>query len=133
MLSVQEARDIILASCRPGEPRSVPLNAGALGLTLAEEIESDVDSPPFNKAMMDGYAIVAANLSSSEGLFEIVDEIHAGQTPRHAVSTGQAARIMTGAPMPAGADAVVMIEHTKEANANRVLLDVRGVRPGTNV
>jgi molybdopterin molybdotransferase len=133
MLSVEEARDIILASCQPGAPQSVPLNAVALGLTLAEEIHSDLDSPPFDKAMMDGYAIVAANLSSGEGLFEIVDEIHAGQTPRHAVSTGHAARIMTGAPMPAGADAVVMIERTKEASANRVLLDVREVRPGTNV
>jgi molybdopterin molybdotransferase len=133
MLSVEEAQAIIVASCQSGEPRSVSLNAGALGLTLAEEIESDVDSPPFDKAMMDGYAIVAANLSSAEGFFEIVDEIHAGQTPRHPVSTGQAARIMTGAPMPTGADAVVMIERTKETDGNRVLLDVAGVRPGTNV
>jgi molybdopterin molybdotransferase len=133
LLEVKKAQGIILASCQPGTPHSVPLNANALGLTLAEEIYSDVDSPPFDKAMMDGYAIVAANLPSSEELFEIVEEIHAGQTARRAVSTGQAARIMTGAPMPAGADAVVMIERSREVYANRVLLDVRGVKSGTNV
>jgi molybdopterin molybdotransferase len=133
MLSVEEARSIIVASCQPGTPKSVPLNAGALGLTLAEEIHSDIDSPPFDKAMMDGYAIAAANLSTNEAIFEIVDEIHAGQTASHAVSTGQAARIMTGAPMPPGSDAVVMIERAREANANHIVLDVQGTRPGTNV
>jgi molybdopterin molybdotransferase len=133
MLSVDEARGIILASGRPGTPESVLLNTGALGLTLAEDIHSDIDSPPFDKAMMDGYAIAAASLSSNEALFEIVDEIHAGETPKHAVSAGQAARIMTGAPMPAGTDAVVMIERAREASATRVVLLVEGTRPGTNV
>jgi molybdopterin molybdotransferase len=130
MLSVEKARATILANCQPSPPKNIPPE---LGLILAEEIRSDADSPPFDKAMMDGYAIAAADLSASEGLFEVVDEIHAGETPRSAVSRGLAARIMTGAPMPAGADAVVMVERARDAALNQVSLDVREVRPGTNV
>ena len=86
----------------------------ALGLVLAEEITSDIDSPPFDKSMVDGYAVRSADLiSNGDGELEVIEEIAAGATAQKAGGPGQCWRIMTGAPIPAGADAVVMHEHTQ--------------------
>lgn len=109
MLSVEEALALVAKNVRPLSPRRVSLGETA-GLVLAEDIVSDVDSPPYDKTLMDGYAVVSTD---RQPLRRVVEEIGAGTVPRHAVTPGTAARIMTGAPIPEGADAVVQIEHTE--------------------
>ncbi|WP_435009991.1 molybdopterin molybdotransferase MoeA [Tundrisphaera lichenicola] len=113
MLSVDEATEAILRHCVPPRARSTPL-IDAVGLTLAEEIAADIDLPPFDKALMDGYAVRSADLSSDgERALLVVEEITAGRTPSRTLGQGEASRIMTGAPLPSGADAVVMIERSR--------------------
>src|SRR3954466_2802078 len=107
MLEVADALAVVLRHARPLAPRPGP---AALGRVLAEDVASDLDMPPYDKAMMDGYAVRAADLAAEPRELEVVEEITAGRTPTKAVGAGQAARIMTGAPLPSGADAVVMVE-----------------------
>src|SRR5262245_25201519 len=113
MLSVGEAQTIVLQHARPLPPESMALGPAALGLVLAEDVVSDLDMPPYDKSMMDGYAVRAADLPDGRGTLSVIEEITAGQTPRLPLGPGQAARIMTGAPLPTGADAVVMVERTR--------------------
>lgn len=132
MLTVDEALARILAETRPLAPREIAL-AEALGCVLAADVASDVDSPPFDKALMDGYAVVASDLQNGEATLEVIEEIAAGATPTKTISTGKAARIMTGAPIPAGADAVVMIERSTLLPDGRVQLKDLPVKPGQNL
>ncbi|MEW4455106.1 gephyrin-like molybdotransferase Glp [Bremerella sp. JC817] len=94
----------------------------ALGAALAEDLVSPVESPAFDKAMMDGFALRSADTCGGSANLEIVEEITAGNTASESIQEGMAARIMTGAPMPKGADAVVMVEHTQidSENVDRV-------------
>ncbi len=134
MISVLEALQIVLPQARPLPPETVPLDSSSLGLVLAEDVASDLDMPPFAKALMDGYAVRAADLATGQAVLAVVEEVPAGHTPRRPVGTGQAARIMTGAPIPPGADAVVMIEHSKLLDEGRVLLEETPSPPaGQNV
>jgi len=112
MLSISEALSKVLASTGRLNSVRVPL-AEALGLALAEDVTSDVDSPPHDKATVDGYAVVVADLAGGSAELSILEEITAGAVPKQAVSRGHCTRIMTGAPVPQGADAVVMIERTE--------------------
>src|SRR5580704_12309301 len=132
MLSVQQALDAVLNETRPLAPVSVGL-AESLGLVTAEEVVSDVDSPPFDKALMDGFAVRAADLAPGEVRLAILEEIIAGQTPSKPVTAGSATRIMTGAPIPEGADAVVKIEDARiEADGKSVVLRTNPVEAGRN-
>src|SRR5262245_60375885 len=110
MISVEEAQLLVAARGIPLAPMEVPL-ADASGLVLAEEIASDIDSPPYDKALVDGYAVVAADFAhAAKGVtLGILEEVVAGAVPTRPVTPGTATRIMTGAPLPAGADAVVMV------------------------
>jgi len=99
---------------------------------LAEDVVSDLDMPPFDKAMMDGYAVRCADLPDGRGALAVVEEVTAGRTPRHALGPGQATRIMTGAPIPDGSDAVVMVERTR-IEGDRVVIEDRPPRAGQNV
>jgi molybdopterin molybdotransferase len=112
MLSISEALSKVLTTTGRMAPAHVPL-AEALGLALAEDIASDIDSPPHDKATVDGYAVVAADLDSGSAELSILEEVTAGAVPTLTVSRGNCTRIMTGAPVPAGADAVVMVERTE--------------------
>jgi molybdopterin molybdotransferase len=112
MLSISEALSKVLASTGRLNSVRVPLGE-ALGLALAEDVTSDVDSPPHDKATVDGYAVVVADLASGSAELSILEEVTAGAVPKLAVSRGHCTRIMTGAPVPAGADAVVMVERTE--------------------
>jgi molybdopterin molybdotransferase len=132
MLSVAEAHAIVLQHARPLPPQVQPLTPAALGAVLAEDVASDLDMPPFDKALMDGYAIRSADLPDGSRTFAVVEEITAGRAPTRAIAAGQAARIMTGAPMPEGADAVVMVERTQLVDADRVRVDDRPAKPGQN-
>ncbi|MFO0896585.1 MAG: hypothetical protein U0836_04050 [Pirellulales bacterium] len=114
LTSVADALAAILGAVRPLPPRRVPL-VDALGARLAEPFVADADSPAHRKAMMDGYAVQNADLATGETTLEVLEEVTAGQTPRHALRSGCAARVMTGAPVPTGAEAVVMIEPRRSA------------------
>jgi molybdopterin molybdotransferase len=87
--------------------------AESLDRVLAGDITSDIDSPPHDKAMVDGYAAIAADFAGGSAELSILEEVTAGAVPTLTVSSGHCTRIMTGAPLPAGADAVIMVEHTE--------------------
>ena len=105
----------------------------ALGRFTAVDIQSDIDSPPFDKSLVDGFAILIDDLQSSESLF-INETVHAGQTPTQPVKTGTATQIMTGAPIPAGTEAVVMIEDCSvDLAANTVTINNTTVVLGSHI
>jgi molybdopterin molybdotransferase len=132
MLTVAEARETVLRNTHPLSPVDAALTPEIMGAVLAEDVVSDLDMPPFDKAMMDGYAVRAADLPDGRGTLTVVEEVRAGRTPRHTLQAGQATRIMTGAPIPTGADAVVMVERTRIEN-DRVVIEDRPTQPGQNV
>ena len=118
-ISVSEALENILAEFAPLEPVEVPLRE-ALGLVLAEDVHSDIDIPPFDNSSMDGYALRAADLEGATpdapARLRVAGYLPAGAAPGpdDFVGEGSAFRIMTGAPVPPGADAVVPFEETSE-------------------
>jgi molybdopterin molybdotransferase len=116
MLSVEEALELVAKNAVPLAPRRVPF-ADAAGLLLAEDVISEVDSPPYSKSMMDGYAVRSVD---REPVRQILAEVAAGDVPRHPVTPGAAVRIMTGAPIPEGADAVIPLEQTELVNNTTV-------------
>src|SRR5947207_3731490 len=109
MLTIEEALRLIVGNARPLPSRCLPLGEAA-GLVLAEDITSEVNSPPYDKALMDGYAVRSIDQQSRR---KVLEEIAAGAVPRFPLTPGSASRIMTGAPLPEGADAVVPIEQTE--------------------
>jgi molybdopterin molybdotransferase len=118
ILSFEEARALVEAHAAPLRPSGRELLGilDAQGRVLAEPIHADRDFPPFPRATRDGYAIRAADLDKLPAELQIIGEIKAGGTPSTlSVESGQAAAIMTGAPVPNGADAVVMVEHTSRS------------------
>lgn len=118
MISVREAQERVLEGAGRLSVERVAL-LDALGRILAEDITSDIDIAPFDNSAMDGYAVragdVAGATAASPAVLSVVDHIRAGVFPTKVVGEGEAARIMTGAPMPPGADAVVMVEKTQAA------------------
>ena len=117
VVSFEEARHIVeqhAARVGPGETEKVDLLATG-GRVLAEPIFADRDFPPFPRATRDGYAVRAADLAQVPKRLELVGEVRAGDWPEPGsckVGSGQTVSIMTGAPLPTGADAVVMVEYT---------------------
>ena len=122
----------------PLRPRRVPLGA-AVGLPLAAAIEADGDSPPWDRAMMDGFAVRAADISAAGAAeLDVVIDLAAGDVTTLAVPPGGCARIMTGAPIPGGADTVVPVECAVEGTAaahagSRVRFRDGKFRPGQHV
>jgi molybdopterin molybdotransferase len=134
LLSVAEAQAIVLRQTRPLPDQLATLMAAALGgNVLAADVASDLDMPPYDKALMDGYAVRCADLPEGRGELRVLEEITAGQTPRQRLGPGTASRIMTGAPIPPGADAVVIVERTRMGDDGRVRIEDRPPRPGQNV
>ena len=116
MLTVDSAVERILEQFRPlSEHERVPLEA-ALGRVLVEDVPADIDLPPFDTTAMDGYALRAADVSAagkdSPVTLAVVGQIAAGAVAQRPLEAGRAYRILTGAPMPAGADSVVPYEET---------------------
>ncbi len=118
LLSVSDARQRLLAELQPLPAEEVALTE-ALGRVLAEPIVAGHDLPPFHNASVDGYAVDSASLRSAARARPIVlpvaGEVTAGRLPDRPLERGQALRITTGAPLPAGADAVVPVEDTDDA------------------
>ncbi len=115
-LTVEQARAVVFSALTPMPAEEVSI-VDALGRVLAEDMVSDIDVAPFDNSAMDGFAVRAADLSGATAdcpvELEVIGHIAAGDAPEVFVDTGQAARIMTGAPMPEGADSVVMVERTR--------------------
>jgi molybdopterin molybdotransferase len=134
VLSFEEARSAVeqhAASIPPPATENFALDA-TLSRILAEPITADRDVPPFPRAMRDGYAIRASDLESLPVRLKILGEIKAGGDPSaFHVEPGQAVSIMTGAPAPMGADAVVMVEHT--SSAGDMVEVAKGVASGDNI
>jgi molybdopterin molybdotransferase len=128
MLSVVEAQKRVVEQLQLLPAQAVPAG-DALGLVLAEDVASDLDMPPYDKALMDGFAVRADGGRE----LAVIEEVLAGQVPRRRVEPGQATRIMTGAPVPQGADAVVMSERCRMVSPDRVLVVDAELRPGHNI
>jgi molybdopterin molybdotransferase len=131
MLEVDSAREIVLRHAARLAPVSSSIGE-SLGRVLAEDVFADRDSPPFDKSMMDGYAVRASDVSPGVVL-RLVEEIPAGAVPAIPVGPGECSRIFTGAPIPAGADAVVMVERTAILSPNEIRIDETTLKPGRNV
>src|SRR5664279_4379831 len=136
LLSFADARLLVeqhAAKLGPSSPELTSL-LDALGLALAEDLRADRDFPPFPRATRDGYAVRANDVQSVPAKLSCVGTIKAGGAADESAITlnaGEAAEIMTGAPVPNGANAVVMVEHT-EAKRDEVTVN-RSVKAGENV
>ena len=131
MLSVTQAFDKLLATVKPLNVVSLPLS-DLLGLTLAEDVSAIGDSPPFDKSLMDGFAVRAADVASGFASLKVIEVVTAGQVPSKSVGPGEATQIMTGAPIPEGADLVVKIEETLP-DIHSVHITTKSIAPGTNI
>src|SRR5881398_3651355 len=135
ILSFEEARHVVEAHATRLRPCGKELAdlLEATGQVLAEPVVADRNFPPFPRAARDGYALRAADLAKLPATLEVVGEIKAGAAPESAfeLHPGEAAAIMTGAPVPSGADAVVMVEYTSRSG-NQVEI-TRGVSAGDNI
>src|SRR5690348_7367639 len=133
VLTFAEARhrvEEIAAKTAPVETEPLELLLGPRRV-LAEEVHADRDFPPFPRAARDGYAVRASDLAQLPAELRVVGEVRAGSAPDVNLAAGQAASIMTGAAVPPGADAVVMVEHTSR-DTDRVLVE-RRVAAGENI
>jgi molybdopterin molybdotransferase len=131
MISYDNALEIVLREARPLPAEDVAL-ADVTGRVLAEDVATDRDLPPFDRAAMDGYALRAADVAAAPAALEVAGEVRAGEWPGFSVGPGQAARIMTGAPVPPGADAVQQVERTQPLDEFRVTIQA-AVAAGANV
>ncbi len=129
MIDVDQARRIVLARVAPLRTQEVPLEEG-FGRTLARAIRCDVDDPPFDKSVMDGFAVRAVDVERVPTRLQIVGQIGAGSVANRAVEAKQAMQINTGAPIPAGADAVVRVEHTQSVEGGAAIEITHSVEAG---
>lgn len=140
MLAVEEALRRILATIQPLPSETVGLS-DAWGRVLAVDIRAEYNLPPFDNSSMDGFAVIAADVTASSATspigLQVIEDVPAGKAPLLVVGHGQAARIMTGAPMPAGADAVVPVEQTDQSRLSAEMPEqiqvLQGVQKGDYV
>ncbi len=136
MFSVEEALERILASIVPLAIERVPLPE-ALGLVLAEEVFAQEDMPPFANSAMDGFALLSRDSQPRAGQpprLRVIGEVAAGYVAEQTVQEGTALRIMTGAPVPPGADTVIQVELTRSEGANGEWVEIlQAVAPGNNI
>lgn len=130
----ETARDLLLTRVEPVEAEEIPLEEAA-GRILAADLAAEEDVPPFDRSPYDGYAFRSADTAEASRehpvTLAVTEEIAAGQVPSKPVTPGMAARVMTGAPIPEGADAVCMFEKTVFTEAEVTLF--AAFRPGENI
>jgi len=139
--AVEEHAAEIRAACKDAHTQNTETLdlLSAAGRVLAESVGADRDIPPFPRATRDGYAVRSADLAKLPATLDVIAEIKAGAQPGEIpsqVKSGQAAAIMTGAPVPAGADAIVMVEYTSRQDKPAAIARVeisRSVAPGENI
>ncbi|MDP9069677.1 MAG: molybdopterin molybdotransferase MoeA [Actinomycetota bacterium] len=132
LVPLDAARTRVLEGCQRLPPAAVPLSE-ALGLVTSEPVVADQAVPPFANTAMDGFAVRAADTAGAPVRLRVVGTITAGSPPGSPVGPGQAVRIMTGAPIPPGADAVVMVERTEVHEEAGVVVVHQAVPPGEHV
>lgn len=129
MITVEAALDQISRCVAPLAPTRVPLSQ-SLGLRLAEQVVSDVDSPPFDKSMLDGFAVAVGDPSPTR---RIIEQVIAGAVPHHAIEPGTTISVMTGAPVPSCATAVVKHEDTKQIDETTIELPAGKISEGAGI
>lgn len=130
-LTVADAQRCVIAAMKMLGTESVPLQQ-ALGRVLAEDLRANRDQPPYDVSAMDGFALRSADVVSVPAILEIVEDIRAGDLPKKTLQPGQCARIMTGAPVPPGADAVIRVEDTRAIGDQQVQINVT-VKPRNDI
>jgi molybdopterin molybdotransferase len=128
---LEDAQALVLESCPPLAPVAVGA-ADARGLVLAEPVDAAEVVPPFDNTAVDGYAVRSADVLEVPVELSVVGELAAGAAPTRALGVGETIRIMTGAPLPVGADAIVMVEDSERLDGDRVRL-LRSVVSGTSI
>jgi molybdenum cofactor synthesis domain-containing protein len=136
VIPITEARAHVLSHCPPKSTRSVPCRE-AVGTVLGAPVSAAENVPPFANSAVDGYAVVAASVASASDAspvhLPVVDEVAAGAYTDRVLLRGEAIRIMTGAPVPAGADAIVMVEDTERLDGGARVAIRRSVEAGVAV
>jgi len=130
VISVEQALERVLEAVVPAVSERVCLDQ-AHGRVLAEDVVAGLDLPPWDNSAMDGFAVVASDTTSVPARLAVAGVLMAGDTPQNSVQPGSCVRIMTGAPMPEGANAVVMFENT-DRGLEEVVIH-KSVEPGRNV
>ncbi|MGH9664490.1 MAG: molybdopterin molybdotransferase MoeA [Bryobacteraceae bacterium] len=125
---IREVRAVVLSSGPPPQQEAAIPIADAAGRVLAEEVSSDRDYPPVARSVRDGFAFRSASVPGS---LRIIGEVRAGEMYSGETGAGEAVEIMTGAPVPRGSDAVIMVEHTRR-EGDSVIIDL-AVRPGNAI
>lgn len=120
-ISLEEAINILRENVKPLEVEEISL-IDSVKRVLAEDIYSKIDNPPFNKSAMDGYAIVAED-SNYEEKINVIDKVFAGDVCTSTVNSKTAVRIMTGAPIPVGANAVIKQEDVTVCDNGSIILN----------
>jgi molybdopterin molybdotransferase len=128
---LEDAQALVLEACAPPAPTRID-RRDAWGLVLAEPVHAAEAVPPFDNTAVDGYAVRAADVAEVPVELVVVDDLAAGAAPTRRVGMGEAIRIMTGAPIPPGADAIVMVEDSERVGDDRVRL-TRSVGVGTSI
>ncbi len=131
MITVTEALRIIVESASPLGTQIIPTE-NAISFVSANNIVADRPLPPFNRVAMDGFAVKSSDFTAKEVTLKLKGQIQTGVYSELVVESGEAVNIMTGAPCPAGADAVVMVENSK-VSGDRVTLYEEKMQPGLNV
>jgi len=116
MINYEEALQIVLNQANLAGSETVPI-LESVGRVIAEDVFSDINMPPFNRSAVDGFACRRSDLDQA---LEIIETVKAGAFPSMRVEQGKCTRIMTGAPVPDGADCVVMVEETVESGTDRI-------------
>jgi molybdopterin molybdotransferase len=127
MITVDQATSIVLGSVQPLGAETIPLEQAHRRI-LAEDVRADIDLPPFDRSRMDGYAVRSSDVSIVPVKLRVIGEIAAGEQFERHVNAGEAVKIFTGAPVPAGVDAVQKVEVTR-ANGQTVEI-LESVLPG---
>ena len=131
MLTIAEAFALVIEQAKPLPAEDRPLRESR-GCRLAEEVAADLDQPPFTRSLVDGFAVRSTDLKGRTTQLTLVETIVAGRMPDRVLQPGEAAAIMTGAPLPPGADAVVMHEDTQRL-ADQVEIQAKNVQAGQNL
>jgi molybdenum cofactor synthesis domain-containing protein len=132
VIPYEDVRALILAACAPLQPRAVSL-ADALGCVTSIPLQADEAVPPFANTAMDGYAVRAADTAGAPARLKVVATLAAGAASDRDVGAGEAVRIMTGAPIPSGADAIVIVELTHSDDDGATVVVEREAQPGDHV
>lgn len=132
MIPLAEAQQVVIDRCAPLPTVTLPL-VEALGHVTAGAVSAAEAVPAFDNTAMDGYAVRAADTEAAPVTLEVVDTLAAGRAPDVAVGPGQAVRIMTGAPIPPGADAVIMVERTRTLDGGGRMVAEVSVPAGNHV